>query len=172
MKDREQPEIIEQVEQELPAEEVTTAPMLDMDVFTQLRDVVRDHYLWKWDEAATDTQEAQVEILELIEHDPRFRLVGEVEVEEDIFQVTLWLQDTAAFSIGAVDMNVLDALSIDLGKGTVISRELTRLGLEYHLITFGEGRARQFLINVIGPRMQQIRDLGRLVVPTLNAYSA
>lgn len=146
--------------------------MMDMDVFTQMRDVVRNHYLWKWDESAVETREAQMELPQLIELDPRFRLVGDVELVNDVFEVTLWLQDSAAFSVGAVDMMVLDVLSIDLGKGTVIARELTKLGIEYHLITFGEGRARQYLINVIGPRMQQIRDLGRLVVQTLDTYSA
>lgn len=172
MKDREQPEIIEQIETDHMDDETPTAPMMDMDVFNQMRDVVRNHYLWKWDESASETRDAQMDIPAMIELDPRFRLVGEVEVVDDVFQVTLWLQDSAAFSVGAVDMMVLDALSIDLGKGTLIARELTRLGLEYHLITFGEGRARQFLINVIGPRMQQIRDLGRLVVPTFDSYSA
>lgn len=174
MKDSEQPEKIEDVDAEKD-QPITTAPetpMMDLDVFTQMRDVVRNHYLWKWDESTEETRDATMEIPSMIELDPRFRLVGDVEVVDDIFEVTLWLQDSAAFSVAAVDMMVLDVLSIDLGKGTVIARELTRLGLEYHIITFGEGRARQYLINVIGPRMQQIRDLGRLVVPTFDSYSA
>lgn len=172
MKDSEQPEITEQDHTDQAIETTPEAPMMDMDVFTQMRDVVRNNYLWQWDESATETRQATAEIPSMIELDPRFRLVGEVEVIDDIFEVTLWLQDSAAFSVGAVDMMVLDVLSIDLGKGTVIARELTRLGLEYHIITFGEGRARQYLINVIGPRMQQIRDLGRLVVQTFDTYSA
>ena len=172
MKDSEQPQINEPAEPDQTAEPSLEAPMMDMDVFNQMRDVVRNHYLWKWDESAVETREAQMELPQLIELDPRFRLVGDVELVNDVFEVTLWLQDSAAFSVGAVDMMVLDVLSIDLGKGTVIARELTKLGIEYHLITFGEGRARQYLINVIGPRMQQIRDLGRLVVQTLDTYSA
>lgn len=172
MKDSEQPQINEPAEPGQTAEPASEAPMMDMDVFNQMRDVVRNHYLWKWDESAVETREAQMELPQLIELDPRFRLVGDVELVNDVFEVTLWLQDSAAFSVGAVDMMVLDVLSIDLGKGTVIARELTKLGIEYHLITFGEGRARQYLINVIGPRMQQIRDLGRLVVQTLDTYSA
>lgn len=172
MKDSEQPQINEPAEPDQTAEPALEAPMMDMDVFNQMRDVVRNHYLWKWDESAVETREAQMELPQLIELDPRFRLVGDVELVNDVFEVTLWLQDSAAFSVGAVDMMVLDVLSIDLGKGTVIARELTKLGIEYHLITFGEGRARQYLINVIGPRMQQIRDLGRLVVQTLDTYSA
>lgn len=147
-------------------------PVLDIDIFLQIRDVVRNHYLWKWEYGAEDTRDVIAGIPVLLHDDPRFRLVGDVELENDVFEVTLWLQDPMAFSLAAVDVTMLDALQIDLGKGTVLARELTRLGLEYHLITFGEGRARQFQINVIGPRMQQIRDLGRLVVSVFDSYSA
>ncbi len=174
MKDREQQDM------NLPADndqttETTTAPavpVLDMDVFLQIRDVVRNHYLWKWDADAEETEEAASIIPAYLHDDPRFRLVGDVDVEDDIFEVTLWLQDSMVFSLAEVDVMVLDALRIDLGTGTVIARELTRMGLEIHLITFGDGRAREYLINVIGPRMQQIRDLGRLVVRAVDSYSA
>lgn len=173
MKDREQPEeaTARSTEESQDATELA-GPVLDLDVFLQIRDVVRSHYLWKWEEADEATQDVIAEIPVLLHDDPRFRLVGDVEVADDVFEVTLWLQDQMAYSLAAVDVTMLDALQIDLGRGTVLARELTRLGLEYHLITFGEGRARQFRINIIGPRMQQIRDLGRLVVSSMDTYSA
>jgi hypothetical protein len=173
MKDREHAEIPTELSAEQPevASELTR-PVLDLDVFLQIRDVIRSHYLWQWEEGDEATQDVMAEIPVLLHDDPRFRLVGDIEVEDHVFEVTLWLQDQMTYSLAAVDVTMLDALQIDLGKGTVLARELTRIGLEYHLITFGEGRARQFHINVIGPRMQQIRDLGRLVVSTIDTYSA
>lgn len=173
MKDREQPETApENTAKHEQGDSVLAGPVLDLDVFLQIRDVIRSHYLWQWQEDDEATQDVIAEIPVLLHDDPRFRLVGDVEVEDHVFEVTLWLQDQMAYSLAAVDVTMLDALQIDLGKGTVLARELTRLGLEYHLITFGEGCARQFRINVIGPRMQQIRDLGRLVVSTMDTYSA
>lgn len=173
MKDREQPDTTTSTDSGKPVDSpAQDRPVLDMDVFLQIRDVIRNHYLWKWEHGAQDTEDVIAGIPVLLYDDPRFRLVGDVELENHVFEVTLWLQDPMAFSLAAVDVTMLDALQIDLGKGTVLARELTRLGLEYHLITFGEGRARQFQINVIGPRMQQIRDLGRLVVSVVDAYSA
>ena len=174
MKEREQSDMTTSAdnEQAIESPAAPTAPVMDMDVFLQIRDVVRTHYLWKWDADADETQEAGSNILASLHDDPRFRLVGDVDVEDDIFEVTLWLQDSMVFSLAEVDVLVLDALQIDLARGTVIARELTRMGLEIHLITFGDGRARQFLINVIGPRMQQIRDLGRLVVAAVDSFSA
>ena len=77
-----------------------------------------------------------------------------------------------AFSLASVDIMTLDALQIDFSRCAVMARELTNLGLEYHLLTFGEGRAQQFRINIIGPRMQQIRDLGTLVAPAVDTFSA
>jgi hypothetical protein len=173
MKDREHAEISTELTPDQPdgAPEMAR-PVLDLDVFLQIRDVIRSHYLWQWEESDVATQDVIAEIPVLLHDDPRFRLVGYVEVEDHVFEVTLWLQDQMTYSLAAVDVTMLDALQIDLGKGTVIARELTRIGLEYHLITFGEGRARQFRINVIGPRMQQIRDLGPLVVSTFDTYSA
>ena len=174
MKDREPTDMTTPAESEQTIESSTapTSPVLDMEVFLQIRDIVRAHYLWKWDAEADETREAGSGILASLLDDPRFRLVGDVDVENDVFELTLWLQDSTVFSLAEVDVLVLDALQIDLARGTVIARELTRMGLEIHLITFGDGRAQQFLINVIGPRMQQIRDLGRLVVDAVDSFSA
>ena len=166
MDDRDQQELIEHNENETQAEELDSAPapIQDIEMFANLRDVVRSHYLWKWDATAKDTKAYVKELTTDIGHDPQFRLVGDVEVEEHIFQVTLWLEETMAFSLASVDIMVLDALKIDFSRGAVMARELTNLGLEYHLLTFGEGRAQQFRINIIGPRMQQIRDLGTFAI--------
>ncbi len=174
MDDRDQQELIEHNENETQAEELDSAPapIQDIEMFANLRDVVRSHYLWKWDATAKDTKAYVKELTTDIGHDPQFRLVGDVEVEEHIFQVTLWLEETMAFSLASVDIMVLDALKIDFSRGAVMARELTNLGLEYHLLTFGEGRAQQFRINIIGPRMQQIRDLGTLVAPAVDTFSA
>lgn len=174
MKDRDKQEndLPSDNEQTVESMSAPAVPVLDLDVFQQIRDVIRSHYLWKWDADADETEEAASLIPAYLHQDPRFRLVGDVDVDNDIFEVTLWLQDSMVFSIAEVDVLVLDALRVDLGTGTVIARELTRMGLEIHLITFGDGRAREYLINVVGPRMQQIRDLGRLVVPAVDSYSA
>ena len=167
MNDRERPETSTELTNDQGDDAAALArPVLDLDVFLQIRDVIRNHYLWQWDESDQATQDVIAEIPVFLHDDPRFRLVGDVEVEDHVFEVTLWLQDPMTYSLAAVDVTMLDALQVDLGKGTVLARELTRLGLEYHLITFGEGRARQYHINVIGPRMQEVRDPGRLGVLT------
>ncbi len=173
MKDREHDDMNDDPTAGQPdAASAQSGPVLDLDVFLQIRDVVRSHYLWQWNEDDEATQELIAGIPVLLHEDSRFRLVGDVEVEDNVFEVTLWLQDQTIYSLATVDVTMLDALHIDLGKGAVLARELTRIGLEYHLIVFGEGRARQFHINVVGPRMQQIRDLGRLVVSSMDTYSA
>lgn len=174
MDDRDQHEMMQHNETETVPEDTEPAPLpvQDIEVFANLRDVVRSHYLWKWDETARDTRSRIKELTSQIAHDPQFRLVGEVEVDEHIFEITLWLEETMAYSLASVDIMVLDALQIDFSRCAILARELTQLGLEYHLLTFGEGRAQQFHINVIGPRMQQIRDLGTLVAPSVDTFSA
>lgn len=174
MEDRDQQELMQHNETETQPEEMQAPPIpvQDMEVFADLRDVVRSHYLWKWDEAARDTTAYIKELTRQIQHDPQFRLVGEIEADEHIFEITLWLEETMAYSLASVDIMMLDALQIDFGRCAILARELTRFGLEYHLLTFGEGRAQQFHINIIGPRMQQIRDLGTLVAPSVDSFSA
>lgn len=174
MDDRDQTEMMPQNENESVAETPVEgpAPILDMEVFANLRDVVRSHYLWQWESGEDSTRAMIKEITTEIRHDPHFHLVGDVEVDASVFEITLWLEETMAFSLASVDMMMLDALQINFSRCAILARELTRLGLEYHLITFGEGRAQQYRINVIGPRMQQIRDLGTLVAPTENTFSA
>lgn len=152
--------------------EATPVPIQDFEMFLQLRDVVRDHYLWQWDESAKPTLGFIKELKRQIQHDPQFRLVGDIEVDESVFEITLWLEETLAYSLASVDIMMLDTLQIDFSRGAILARELTKLGLEYHLLTFGEGRAQQLHINVIGPRMQQIRDLGTLVAPSVDTFSA
>lgn len=148
------------------------SPVQDMEVFTQLRDVVRTHYLWRWSDEDEDTLDAIRELAHQIAHDPQFRLVGEIEVDDDTFEITLWMEETMAYSLASVDIAVMDALQIDFGRCAILARELTRIGLEYHLLTFGDGRAQQFRINIVGPRMQQIRNLGTLVAGAVDSYSA
>lgn len=174
MNDRDQQELMSQADSDPQPEEVEAAPapILDMEVFANLRDVVRSHYLWQWDASAKPTKIVVKDITRQISHDPQFRLVGDIEVIDNVFEVTLWLEETMAFSLASVDIMMLDALQIDFGRCAILARELTQLGLEYHLVTFGEGRAQQFHINIIGPRMQQIRDLGTLVAPAIDTYSA
>lgn len=172
MNDRDQSDLPANTEASEPDPGSSPSPVLDMDVFAQLRDVVRTHYMWKWETDAKPTKQVVKMLTQQINHDPQFRLVGDVDVEDDIFQITLWLEHPLAFSLSDVDVLMLDTLEIDLGRCTIIARELTKLGLEYHLITFGEGRAQQFRVNVMGPRMQQIRDLGTLVTTSLDDFSA
>lgn len=174
MDDREQQELIEHSDSETQHEEIDTSsvPVQDIEVFVKLRDVVRSHYLWKWERSAKVTASYIKDLKSQIAHDPQFRLVGDVEVDEHVFNITLWLEETMAFSLASVDMMMLDALQIDFSRGAILARELTQLGLEYHLLTFGEGCAQQFNINIIGPRMQQIRDLGTLVAPSVDTFSA
>lgn len=174
MNDRDQQEVMSQADAEPQHEdlEATSTPILDMEMFANLRDVVRSHYLWKWDDSAKTTKGVVEELSNQILHDPQFRLVGDIEVVDHVFEITLWLEETMAFSLASVDIMMLDALQIDFSRCAILARDLTRLGLEYHLITFGEGRAQQFRINIIGPRMQQIRDLGTLVAPAVDTYSA
>lgn len=174
MNDRDHQEVMSHSDTEPQHEEIESAPapILDMEVFVNLRDVVRSHYLWKWEESAKATRSVMKELTRQITHDPQFRLVGDIEVTDHVFEITLWLEETMAFSLASVDIMMLDALQIDFSRCAVLARELTQLGLEYHLVTFGEGRAQQFHINIIGPRMQQIRDLGTLVAPAVDTYSA
>lgn len=174
MDDRDQQELIPQTDTETQPEEVENAltPILDIEVFAKLRDVVRSHYLWQWDPATKTTKHVVKDLARGIFHDPQFRLVGEIEVEDGVFEITLWLEETMAYSLASVDIMMLDALQIDFSRGAIMARELTRIGLEYHIVTYGDGRAQQFRINIIGPRMQQIRDLGTLVVTSTDAYSA
>jgi hypothetical protein len=152
--------------------EGTRAPIQDMEMFSALRDVIRAHYLWQWSESTRGTKTFVKGLTRQISHDPQFRLVGDIEVVDHILEVTLWLEETMAFSLASVDIMMLDAMQIDFRRGAVLARELTRLGLEYHLITFGDGKAQQFRINIVGPRMQQIRDLGTLVAPAVDTFSA
>lgn len=174
MDDRDQHELIPHNETESHTEDpdIAPVPVQDIEVFTQLRDVVRSHYLWKWEDSAKETRLYIKELTRQISHDPQFRLVGDVYIEEHVFEITLWLEETMAFSLASVDIMMLDALQIDFSRCAVLARELTQLGLEYHLLTFGEGRAQQYHINIIGPRMQQIRDLGTLVAPSVDSFSA
>lgn len=174
MNDRDQTEDIVEIDSESVVDEQveTIAPVLDMDVFVQLRDVVRANYLWQWDERSGPTTGVIEELTKRVARDSHFRLVGDVEVDEDIFEITLWLEDTKTFTLASVDILMLDSLQIDFSRCAIMARELTRLGLEYHLLTFGEDRAQQFHINIIGPRMQQIRDLGTLVAPAKQTFSA
>lgn len=174
MDDRDQQGLIQHNETDTQHEEIesTPAPIQDIEMFVQLRDVVRSHYLWRWETSAKDTKSYIKDLGSQIMHDPQFRMVGDVEVNEHVFEITLWLEETMAYSLASVDIMVLDALQIDFSRGAIMARELTNLGLEYHLLTFGEGRAQQFRINIIGPRMQQIRDLGTLVAPTVDTFSA
>jgi len=174
MNDRDQAEVMSQQEPETMTEPTAErpAPIMDMDVFAQLRDVVKNHYLWQCDSEDEPTRAVIKDITNEIHHDPHFRLVGEIEVNASVFEITLWLEESMAFSLASVDMMTLDALHIDFSRCAILARELTRYGLEYHLVTFGDGRAQEFHINIIGPRMQQIRDLGTLVAPADNAFSA
>lgn len=174
MDDLDQQELMQHSDTDSQHDEVDTTPVpiQDIEMFTQLRDVVRSHYLWKWEPGARDTKAYVKELKSQIQHDPQFRLVGDIEVDEHVFEITLWLEETMAFSLASVDIMTLDALQIDFSRCAVLARELTNLGLEYHLLTFGEGRAQQFRINIIGPRMQQIRDLGTLVAPAVDTFSA
>lgn len=174
MEDRDQQEMISVPEPEPQYEESEQAPspILDIEMFVKLRDVVRSQYLWQWEESAKETQAFVKELSRQVAHDPQFRLVGDIEVVDHVFDITIWLEETMAYSLSGVDIMMLDALKIDFGRCAILARELTRLGLEYHLLTFGEGRAQQFRVNVIGPRMQQIRDLGTLVAPAVDTFSA
>ena len=55
MKDREQPENLEQPKTEQSLDEAPATPMMDLEVFTQMRDVVRNHYLWlSWNNATVN----------------------------------------------------------------------------------------------------------------------
>ncbi len=174
MDDRDQQELMQHNETEAQHDELepTPAPIQDIEMFSNLRDVVRSHYLWKWEPTDKDSRAYIKELTTQVMHDPQFRLVGDIEVVEHVFEITLWLEETMAFSLASVDIMVLDALQIDFSRCAVMARELTNLGLEYHLLTFGEGRAQQFRINIVGPRMQQIRDLGTLVTPAVDTFSA
>lgn len=174
MDDRDQQELMPLDDTEHLADEPDPAPVpvQDLEVFANLRDVVRSHYLWKWEDSAKETRARIKEIADQVAHDPQFRLVGDVEVNDHVFDITLWLEETMAFSLASVDIMMLDALQIDFSRCAILARELTQLGLEYHLLTFGDGRAQQFHINIIGPRMQQIRDLGTLVAPSIDTFSA
>lgn len=174
MDDLDQQELMQHDETESQHDEIesTLAPIQDIEMFAELRNVVRNHYLWKWEPKARNTKAYIKELTTQVRHDPQFRLVGDVEVLEHVFEITLWLEETMAYSLASVDIMVLDALQIDFSRGAIMARELTNLGLEYHLLTFGEGRAQQFRINIIGPRMQQIRDLGTLVAPSVDTFSA
>lgn len=174
MDDRDQQELMQHTDTETQHDDAETgpAPIQDIEMFGQLRDVVRNHYLWKWDPAAKETRAYLKELATQISHDHQFRLVGDITVVDHVFEITLWLEETMAFSLASVDILTLDALQIDFSRCAVMARELTNLGLEYHLLTFGEGRAQQFRINIIGPRMQQIRDLGTLVAPSVDTFSA
>lgn len=174
MEDRDQTELNLQAESDSAGEAVIEepTPVLDMEMFAKLRDVVRSHYLWQWDDADKPTEELIKNLTTEIRHDPHFRLVGDIDLDESVFEVTLWLEESMAYSLASVDLMMLDALQIDFSRCAILARELTKHGLEYHLLTFGEGRAQQFRINIIGPRMQQIRDLGTLVAPTMDTFSA
>lgn len=174
MDDRDPRGIMQHDDTEAQHEEIdsTLAPIQDIEMFANLRDVVRSHYLWKWEASSKDAKVYIKDLVSQISHDPQFRMVGDVEVKEHVFEITLWLEETMAYSLASVDIMMMDALQIDFSRGAIMARELTNLGLEYHLLTFGEGRAQQFRINIIGPRMQQIRDLGTLVAPTVDTFSA
>lgn len=174
MDDRDTQELIQHTDPDSQHEEIeaSPAPIQDIEMFANLRDVVRSHYLWRWEATSKDTMVYVKDLTAQVSHDPQFRLVGDIEVDEHVFDITLWLEETMAFSLASVDIMVLDALQIDFSRGAVMARELTTLGLEYHLLTFGDGRAQQFRINIIGPRMQQIRDLGTLVAPAVDSFSA
>lgn len=174
MNDREEPEVISETEIEHQQEAVADSPtpILDMDVFVQLRDVVRSNYLWRWEESAKPTQTMIKDLTNRIAHDSQFHLVGDIEIEDHTFEITLWLEDSLAFTLATVDVMMLDAMQIDFSRCMIMARELTKNGLEYHLVIFGEGQAQQLQINVIGPRMQQIRDLGTLVAQSQESFSA
>lgn len=174
MDDRDQQELMQHNDTDTQHDDVSSgpAPIQDIEMFVQLRDVVRSHYLWKWEPTARETKAYIKELVTQVTHDPQFRLVGDIEVEDHVFEITLWLEETMAYSLASVDILTLDALQIDFSRCAVMARELTNLGLEYHLLTFGDGRAQQFRINIIGPRMQQIRDLGTLVAPSVDTFSA
>lgn len=174
MNDREEPEVITEpeIEHQPEAAAETPTPILDMDVFEQLRDVVRSHYLWRWEESAKPTRGMIKDLTNRIAHDSQFHLVGDIEVDDHTFEITLWLEESLAFTLSSVDVMMLDALQIDFSRCMIMARELSKNGLEYHLVTFGEGKAQQLHINVIGPRMQQIRDLGTLVAQSQESFSA
>lgn len=174
MNDSEQQKTQPEPEDDEPQEEaaILLSSHLEMDVFLLLRDVVRLHYLWQCDGTTKQTKERMKELGGQISLDHHFRLVGDIEVVDDVFEITLWLQDSLVFTIAEVDIVLLDTLQLDLGQGTLIARELTKQGLEYHIIAFGNGVARQYCINIMGPRMQQIRDLGTLVAPAIDRFSA
>lgn len=148
------------------------APIDDVAFFNRLRDLVRTEYLWKWD----DQNDESKKVIKSLDHNIRtsggFRLVGDIAIEDDVFDLTLWLEEPLAFTLGDVDIMLLESLAIDLGRSTLFMREMSKQGLMYHIVGFGDGRAREIKVNVIGPRMQQIRDLRTLVVPAIDSFSA
>lgn len=170
MDDRNENEVSEL--QDSVAPENLPVPLNDVEFFLRLRDLVRTEYLWKWDADAEDAKTIIKAIQRSLKSSGGFRLVGDIEVEDDLFDLRLWLEEPLAFTLGDVDVMLLEALALDLGRGTLFVREMTRTGLVYHILSFGEGRARQLQINVIGPRMQQIRDLGTLTVSSVDSFSA
>lgn len=170
MNDRNENETVE-IAESLPSEPTPT-PLNDVEFFERMRDMVRTEYLWQWDAEAEDAKTVIKAIQRSLKTSGGFRLVGDIEVEENLFDFRIWLEEPLAFTLGDVDVMLLEALALDLGRGTLFVREMTRTGLVYHILSFGEGRARQLQINVIGPRMQQIRDLGTLTVSAVDTFSA
>lgn len=174
MKDREQPEptLLPDRDTERPADMESASPILDADVFIQIRDVIRQHYFWKWESDNEETQTVITDLAMVVAQESDFRLVGDIEVVEHVFEMTLWLQDHHVFRLADVDVLLVVALDLDFGQGTFITRKLVRAGIEYNVITFEQGRVKQFHIDIIGPRIQQIRDISRLVVSSSSSFSA
>lgn len=157
---------------EAPVAESAATPLQDLEFYRRLRELVRSEFLWKWTDGESDTESLTKAIDHNIRSSGGFRLVGEIELEDDCFDLRLWMEAPLAYTLGDVDVILLEALALDLGRGTIFVRELTRTGLVYHILSYGEGRARELRVNVVGPRMQQIRDLGTLTVTAASTFSA
>ncbi|MCO5219846.1 MAG: hypothetical protein M9909_13565 [Thermomicrobiales bacterium] len=165
-------QVAELQDEHLIVESPISTPTDDMAFFHTLREVVRTEHLWQWEAGADDTKSVLKALPQGVKNASGFRVVGDATLEDHVFDLTLWLEDQHVFRLADIDVMLLDALSLDLGRGTLLVRELTRQGLMYHILVFGEARARELRVNVIGPRMQHIRDLGTLVVSSVDSFSA
>lgn len=165
-------QVADQQDEHLMIDVSDATPMDDMAFFHTLREAIRAEHLWQWEAGADDTKSVLKAIPQGVKNAGGFRVVGDATLEDHVFDLTLWLEDQHVFRLSDIDVMLLDALSLDLGRGTLFVRELTRQGLMYHILVFGEARARELQVNVIGPRMQHIRDLGTLVVSSLDSFSA
>lgn len=173
MDERNELDIGAELQEEYPiVEPHVPTPADDMAFFNRLRELIRSEHLWQWDDDTDDAKSVLKAIPKGVKSAGGFRVVGDATLEDHVFEVTLWLEDAHVFRLTDIDVMLLDALGLDLGRGTLMVRELTRQGLVYHILVFGEARARELRVSLIGPQMQQIRDLGTLVASSVESYSA